>query len=67
MDSPDSTNTKDDWPKKPIEIKLNDLADLLEEIWGIEKAKPKSPSKSSTSSPKKVINHSHPQLKLCHS
>ncbi|KAI8715823.1 hypothetical protein NCS52_01090800 [Fusarium sp. LHS14.1] len=52
MDSPDSTSPKDDWAKKPIEITPNELADLLEEIWGIEKAKPKTPSKSSTSSPK---------------
>lgn len=55
MDSPDSTGPQDEWPKKPIEIRPNDLADLLEEIWGIEKTKPRIPSKSSTSSSKKVI------------
>ncbi|RSL96092.1 hypothetical protein CEP52_011702 [Fusarium oligoseptatum] len=60
MDSPDSTSPKDDWPKKPIEIAPKDLADLIEEIWGLKTTKPKSPSKSSTSSPKKVINHFYP-------
>ncbi|RSL99289.1 hypothetical protein CDV31_012247 [Fusarium ambrosium] len=54
MDSSDSTSPKDDWPKKPIEIAPKDLADLIEEIWGLKTTKPKSPSKSSTSSPKKV-------------
>ncbi|RTE74079.1 hypothetical protein BHE90_011481 [Fusarium euwallaceae] len=54
MDSSDSTSPKDDWPKKPIEIAPKDLADLIEEIWGLKTTKPKSPSKSSTSSPKKA-------------